>query len=565
RREWLVKLSARESGALRESARRLRAWLGGEAGAEVELDALSLTLDVGREAMRYRLAMVVGAGGSEEGRSGLMAALDAYLEGAEGAALAGKGVYVGEVADEGMEEAGSAALSKASALSGQARDWCEGLRTDDAVLHRGGRPRRLAGLPTYPFAHGRDEARAIGADEAAADPVLALVAGFSKHGGAGLDATRPLAALGIDSLLMMQLAEAIERRFGVALTLDDLARCVTLGELRDRVLAGERVSDTPTRRDPVFEILQSRGRRSPAVWFHGSMGTVQAYLGLARAIGDEVPFHAFQSRGLRGEDAPLADLGEMAALYTRRLLARQPDESRAFRLGGYSQGGLLAYEVTRQLQLAGRRVESLVMVDTPYAYGDMALKDDDDTDSLRLAIVYVNLLLMNGLGDFSDLAEVHRPGIDPAELLPALVRAGIDRGLPYTPQALGQLIERHHRVARANETAARTYLPADLRHPGQPVVHYFARRHPQVYFDPARFSGPMVEWTNRYFADKDCASRWQRHLPAWHHHATPAVDHFAMLTDPASFAAIVRTCRELYLGSGSTTDQAGALLVSGPA
>ncbi|MBU9646471.1 SDR family NAD(P)-dependent oxidoreductase, partial [Burkholderia gladioli] len=42
RREWLVKLSARESGALRESARRLRAWLGGEAGAEVELDALSL-------------------------------------------------------------------------------------------------------------------------------------------------------------------------------------------------------------------------------------------------------------------------------------------------------------------------------------------------------------------------------------------------------------------------------------------------------------------------------------------------------------------------------------------
>ncbi|WP_208455299.1 beta-ketoacyl synthase N-terminal-like domain-containing protein [Burkholderia gladioli] len=81
-----------------------------------------------------------------------MAALDAYLEGAEGAALAGKGVYVGEVADEGMEEAGSAALSKASALSGQARDWCEGLRTDDAVLHRGGRPRRLAGLPTYPFA-----------------------------------------------------------------------------------------------------------------------------------------------------------------------------------------------------------------------------------------------------------------------------------------------------------------------------------------------------------------------------------------------------------------------------
>ncbi|WP_208452388.1 beta-ketoacyl synthase N-terminal-like domain-containing protein [Burkholderia gladioli] len=51
-----------------------------------------------------------------------------------------------------MEEAGSAALSKASALSGQARDWCEGLRTDDAVLHRGGRPRRLAGLPTYPFA-----------------------------------------------------------------------------------------------------------------------------------------------------------------------------------------------------------------------------------------------------------------------------------------------------------------------------------------------------------------------------------------------------------------------------
>ncbi|WP_244119801.1 hypothetical protein, partial [Burkholderia gladioli] len=127
-------------------------------GAEVELDALSLTLDVGREAMRYRLAMVVGAGGSEEGRSGLMAALDAYLEGAEGAALAGKGVYAGEVADEGMEEAGSAALSKCGAAS---RRPAEASRraADLSVRAPSARPaagcRSIAGLDGRHGRHGR--------------------------------------------------------------------------------------------------------------------------------------------------------------------------------------------------------------------------------------------------------------------------------------------------------------------------------------------------------------------------------------------------------------------------
>ena len=53
---------------------------------------------------------------------------------------------------------------------------------------------------------------------------------------------------------------------------------------------------------------------------------------------------------------------EMAALYVKEI--RRVETGRAYRLGGWSLGGVVAFEMARQLLGQGARVDSLVLVDS---------------------------------------------------------------------------------------------------------------------------------------------------------------------------------------------------------
>jgi acetoacetyl-CoA synthetase len=59
---------------------------------------------------------------------------------------------------------------------------------------------------------------------------------------------------------------------------------------------------------------------------------------------------------------PLARIEDMAARYIAEIRCLQP--TGPYRLGGYSMGGLIAYEMARQLRAAGEAVELLALFDT---------------------------------------------------------------------------------------------------------------------------------------------------------------------------------------------------------
>ncbi|OHX20025.1 hypothetical protein [Chromobacterium sphagni] len=141
-------------------------------------------------------------------------------------------------------------------------------------------------------------------------------------------------------------------------------------------------------------------------------------------------------------------------------------------------------------------------------------------------MVYANLLMMNGAGDFSDIAAMELDQVELEEVLPVLVRAGLRKGLRYAANELSDVIERYCRVAEANENAAMAHLLEDLAQPDEVVCHYVQRSRAEVYFDPHGFSGPMVEWANRYFQDRNCPEMWRRRLPRLNLHISGAVDHF---------------------------------------
>ncbi|HUB30991.1 MAG TPA: thioesterase domain-containing protein [Terracidiphilus sp.] len=106
--------------------------------------------------------------------------------------------------------------------------------------------------------------------------------------------------------------------------------------------------------------IQPSGRRPPLYLVHEIFGGVRCYEDLARALGPDQPLYAFRSAS---EDAGHAyGIEEMASIYVRDLEAFDPAGPHV--IGGYSFGGLIAFEMARQLEAKGQSPALVVMLDT---------------------------------------------------------------------------------------------------------------------------------------------------------------------------------------------------------
>src|SRR3954451_15111304 len=124
------------------------------------------------------------------------------------------------------------------------------------------------------------------------------------------------------------------------------------------------------------------GRRPPFFCVHPAGGDVLCFFSLARHMGADQPFFGFQARGLEDGGEPFATLEEMAAHYVAEMRQAQP--AGPYRLGGWSFGGLAAFEMARQLADQGQEGELPAVVEPgpgmPPEEADTAvLPEDDDT------------------------------------------------------------------------------------------------------------------------------------------------------------------------------------------
>jgi thioesterase domain-containing protein len=108
--------------------------------------------------------------------------------------------------------------------------------------------------------------------------------------------------------------------------------------------------------------LQSEGNKRPFFCVHPASGTVSVFLEVARLIDPERPFFAFQPPGTDGECEPIFDLRALASGYVRQMRKVQPQGPYA--LGGWSAGGLIAFQMAHELLASGERVALLVLCDT---------------------------------------------------------------------------------------------------------------------------------------------------------------------------------------------------------
>lgn len=116
------------------------------------------------------------------------------------------------------------------------------------------------------------------------------------------------------------------------------------------------------------------GDRTPFFLVAGMFGNVLNLRHLAHLLGEDRPFYGLQARGLYGGDAPHETFEEMAADYIKEIRTVQPEGP--YLIGGFSGGGITAYEMAQQLINDGQEVRSLVMLDTPVPHRPYLSKAD---------------------------------------------------------------------------------------------------------------------------------------------------------------------------------------------
>jgi amino acid adenylation domain-containing protein len=177
-------------------------------------------------------------------------------------------------------------------------------------------------------------------------------------------------ALGGNSLVALRLIARIRQAAGAEVPVAALLQGPTVEQLARTV--ADRQSGV---RLPVVA-LQPRGTARPLFLVHAGGGHVACYAALASLMAPDQPVYAFQARGLDDGLPPLQGVEAMAAHYVEGLRRVQPRGP--YRLGGWSYGGIAAFEMAIQLHAAGEEVELLALLDTarPEVRGDTAMPLD---------------------------------------------------------------------------------------------------------------------------------------------------------------------------------------------
>jgi amino acid adenylation domain-containing protein len=186
--------------------------------------------------------------------------------------------------------------------------------------------------------------------------------------------------LGGQSLQVIQVVFRIRSRLGRDLPLSSLQRASTIRALAELLGQGA----APSHFNPLV-CLQPAGERRPFFCIHGAGGQVLRYIPLARALGTGRPFWALQAPGLGPGEKPFTTVEEMAACYLDAI--REVQRTGPYLLGGYSLGGLIAYEMARRLEAEGERVAFLGLIDMGAEEGAAM----DSWDDLQVLVFWTRL------------------------------------------------------------------------------------------------------------------------------------------------------------------------------
>lgn len=264
--------------------------------------------------------------------------------------------------------------------------------------------------------------------------------------------------LGGDSFQAVRIFSEIERNFGKHLTLVTLLEAPTIRQLSEIVRGSASQKEWSS-----LVPIHSEGSRPPFYCMHAAGGNVLFYRDLARHLGPNQPLYGLQARGVDRTQTNHNSVEEMAEYYLDEIRSFQPEGP--YYLGGSSFGGLVAFEMARQLEKKGQEVALLALFDT-YGPGYPRLSSTAKTTGRvtgwiqRARLVHETLRLL-----------IPSEGIEYLLAKAGKVRKKLVRKFAW----------KKNEIAIAFNSATGRALPKDVQRNHKAIDHALRTYKPQVY------------------------------------------------------------------------------------
>jgi acyl transferase domain-containing protein/thioesterase domain-containing protein/acyl carrier protein len=181
--------------------------------------------------------------------------------------------------------------------------------------------------------------------------------------------------LGGHSLIAVRLFAKVRKTYSVDFPISILFEAPTIRAcaslIKERTGITEVASGTQPKQKPQTRRFKhivamhdgEGGTKSPFFLVAGMFGNVLNLRHLAQLLGADRPFYGLQAKGLYGDETPHLSIKDAALDYIAEMKQVQPEGP--YYVGGFSGGGITAYEIAQQLQAMGDEVALIVLLDTP--------------------------------------------------------------------------------------------------------------------------------------------------------------------------------------------------------
>ncbi len=278
------------------------------------------------------------------------------------------------------------------------------------------------------------------AAESPATPTEAVVAElFGAVLGAPVGAADGFFASGGNSLQVMRLIDLIAGQTGA-----DLSPASVFLHPTPRQLAGHIDTMTTSAAEKaglLIPLTAGTSDQPPLILIHAIGGTITDYTALASALSGSYAVYGLQAPGLSEPGTTPSALGELVTRYTG--MVREAFADSPYYLAGWSMGGVLAYEVTRELERDGAEVGLLALLDAPFK-----VPAGRRTDAEHLTWQFVHDAAQSlGMGDVPDA---------PAAELFGWLAAALGGGTTLNAQLRNRLevFSAHYRLMTGYDPAA---------------------------------------------------------------------------------------------------------------
>ncbi|WP_437733786.1 amino acid adenylation domain-containing protein [Sorangium sp. So ce1335] len=263
--------------------------------------------------------------------------------------------------------------------------------------------------------------------------------------------------LGGNSLSSTLVLVRIQETWGVEVPAHRIFQAPTLAALAAAIeseqaaVGGADDGAAPPRPAHAALVCMQAGRDDVRPWFfvHGAGGSVLDYAELVRHLDPARPFYGIHAPWLDGDEALPASVEAMARSYLSELRKTQP--SGPYLLGGWSFGGVVAFEMAQQLRAAGESVAMLALVDSYAPTPELAPAPDE----LTSLAAFCSMLGLQG--QFLKWDIDHLRAISPRDRLTYVLEQARGDGDPMVD--LDQA-ERWYRAFRRDLDALLRYTPS---------------------------------------------------------------------------------------------------------